>query len=315
VNERGLTVAGLINVVTRALDLRRLHAAALTTCLVLIASTANAQWWSDIQVRKTFDGGRGEQEAATVAYVNPAQNEHYWLIDVAARINELVIPSAVAEIFVAPVVEYHSANGEPLRRQTATNKLTSSINAEMYFDPVANGSLTPILVLSGSATRDYLNNLWTSQYSSLLRIYSTKRYGPDGPISGTEIARYVPFFGLEYFRNLPITAGGSALAPAFSGLTSTFRLFIETFPLNGIAKGDGTRLELIGDIFFRRRVTGLRANGDNFWLVSAGATYYVLRLQNHQVGLSYALEYGQGPKTNFVKERRAAIGLRIRLGS
>ena len=106
--------------------------------LVVMASVAADAQWSTLQIRKTFDGGKGEQQPATVAYVNPPEGDHYWQVDVGARLHEWVFENDTATVFVGPVVEYHRADAEPTRRQAAVDKASFGGAVDSYFTRTPN---------------------------------------------------------------------------------------------------------------------------------------------------------------------------------
>ena len=122
---------------------RRMLVVVCFVTALLAASAADAQW-STLQISKTFDGGKGEQQPAAVAYVNPPEGDHYWQVDVGVRLYEWLVENDTATLFFSPVAEYHRADAESTRRQTAVNKASVGFAVDSYF------TQTPIRHAEGS---------------------------------------------------------------------------------------------------------------------------------------------------------------------
>lgn len=295
--------------------------------VLLLPALAEAQtakdwaWWIDqFDLRKSFDGGKSEQEPATVTYVNPNDGEEFWLVDLAIKYKgKDFAPESgpLAELLVAPSFEWHKASAEPLLQLSAANKISANLTTEIYLHDVFGGRsacpiwLAPGAFIKGSITKNELMDTTEGSASILASTFSDVNWMP-GAISavrGRPFVRYVPYVGIEYFNNLAITANKVVLAEGFTGWFRTFRLYVEMFPnLNPFAARN--RLVFTGEYIYRSPVDDAIFS-NSLSLTSASLTFYFDVGQT--VGLSYNYESGENPKTNFVRQRRSLIAFRAKL--
>jgi hypothetical protein len=285
---------------------------------VFVGSEASGQGLTTFlkatEIKKKFDSGKDEQEPAQIALIAPdGWRSRYVLVDVAGRLKDLVFATTPAEIFIAPVVEYHKQDAEPLVKQKAVNQLAASLVTELYFDPAV--PLKPILFVRGSATRNFIDDVWERSASALLSFYSAKPWAPGRPItsaSDTRLGRYVPYVGIEYFDALPIKSGSDVIAPQFSGAFVTLRIFWQAYPLNRAIKASQIRFSLEGDAYLRRAISGSSLLDDEaIGSASISAIYYVSDRQ--RFGISLTADMGRSPVTNFVKQQRVMLALRVKV--
>jgi hypothetical protein len=305
--------------------------------LLLCPALANAQsardwaWWVEqFELRKAFDGGRNEQEPATVAHVNPGDGPDFWLVDLAVKHRGLAIAPApsstgaaplVTEFFLAPSFEWHRNTAEPLLQSATVNKISASLIGEIYFrDLFPNRAsigatrailLSPGLFLKGTATRNALRDMTEASVSLFGSPYSEVDWVPGAlsRIAGRPFLRYVPYVGVEYFNNLAISANNVVLADAFSGWFTTARLYVEAFPtLNPLAGQN--RLVLTGELIYRV-ATDTSILDSALTMTTVSLTFYFDEAQT--VGLGYSYESGENPRTNLVLHRRSFVAFRAKL--
>ena len=271
--------------------------------VLVAASVADAQW-STLQIRKTFDGGKGEQQPASVAYVNPPEGDHYWQVDVGVRLYEWFIENDAATIFLSPVAEYHRADADPT---TAIDKGSLGFAADSYF------SRTPIGTPRVHATAAFKRNLQQDQNEGALSFLGSLDL-PPRPAKGRAVSarfRFVPFAGVEYFKNLAATSSRAEIQPAFSDWTWTLRFYVEALLMSAHAVPGQATVSLEADIYYRRAFdTGRLDRG--LPSASVSATYWIL--SGRRLGIGYSFEFGQAPLSSFVYQRRAAISLTSRIG-
>lgn len=283
-------------------------------------------WWTDqLDVRKSFDGGKNEQEPATIAFVNPSNGPDFWLVDLAVKHKGLDIapptrPVGVEEFFLSPSVEWHKTSAEPVSQVAATNKVSGNLTSEIYFRDLfssrSKGTTPPIVLapwafLKGTATRNQIRDTNEGSGSFLGSMFSEIDWMPGAlsRLGERPFARYVPYFGVEYFNNLAIVPNGATVADAYTGWFTTTRLYIELFPtLNPLVNHN--RLVFTGE-YVTRSPIGSATLLDRSSLTSASLTFYFDEAQS--VGLSYSYEFGENPKANFVTQRRSLIAFRAKL--
>ena len=274
--------------------------------VLVAASTADAQW-STLQIRKTFDGGKGEQQPAAVAYVNPPEGDHYWQADVGVRLYEWLVENDKAVVFFSPVVEYHRADAEPTRRQAAVDKASFGFAVDSYFTETPIG--TPRL----HATAAFKRNLQQDKNEGALSFLGSLDWPPAALECNPVWARlrFVPFAGFEYFESVAVTSSGAEVLPAFSDWTWTLRFYFEALLMPAHTLPGDARVSLEADVYYRRAFDAGRADR-NLSSVSVSATYWILT--RRRLGIGYSFEVGQAPLSGFLSQRRAAISLTSRFG-
>ncbi len=286
---------------------RRTLVVVVCSATVLIAASAADAQWSTLQIRKTFDGGKGEQQPAAVAYVNPPEGDHYWQVDVGVRLYEWFVENDTATLFFSPVAEYHRADAEPTSRQAAVDKASLGFAVDSYF------TRTPIGTPRVHATAAFKRNLRQDQNERVLSFLGSLDWPPVAATGNAAWARFrfVPFAGVEQFENLAATSSGAEILPAFSDWTWTFRFYVEALLMPAVALPSQARVSLEADVYFRRTLDTGRLDRD-LPSVSVSATYWIL--SGRRLGIGYSFECGQAPLSNFVGQRRSAISLTSRLG-
>ena len=130
-------------------------------------------------------------------------------------------------------------------------------------------------------------------------------------VARRRIGRYVPSVGFEHFENVAIKSGDAVIAEPFSGSAATFRLFLQWFPFNRAIKPGDIRFTIEADGHLRRLLADRGDLDDTLRSLSVNATWYLVAPQRLGVGLSG--EFGQMPSTNFIKQNRIVLALRVKV--
>jgi hypothetical protein len=300
---------------------------ALTLILVLLLSSARpvqAQVWKDLQVRKTFNGGRDEQQPASFSYVFRHPDPDFALVDFGIKHKgyDWPVPPAGAsnlrpEFLLYPSFEWHRGSAEPLRGVAADfNKVSTSLNAEMYFGDALGGGrsrprLAPWMFVKADLSRNLLKSTTEGQISALASVYSLRNWWPgaDTTLGGRRLLRYVPYVGFEHFDNLAIQANNQTIASSYTGWQLTTRLYLEVFPLMAAIPGEN-RLVVTSELDHRVPLSGIESAG-TFDAVTISVDVYFDESQRFAVGVSH--ERGEFPKANFHSQRRTAASFRLKL--
>ena len=285
------------------------HTLVVVACsaTVLVAASAADAQWSTLQIRKTFDGGKGEQQPAAVAYVNPPEGDHYLQVDVGVRLYEWLVENDKATLFFSPVAEYHRADAEPMRHQAAVDKASVGVAADTYF------TQTPIGTPRVHATLALKRNLLKDQKEGALSFLGSVDW-PPRPVEGNAVSarfRFVPFAGFEYFNNVAVTSSGAEVLPAFSDWTWTLRFYFEALLMRRDTLPGDARVSVQADGYFRRALDTARTDR-NLPSVSVSATFWIL--DRRRLGIGYSFEVGQTPLSGFVSQSRSAVSLTFRVG-
>ena len=237
---------------------RRALVVVVCSATVLVAASAADAQWSTLQIRKTFDGGKGEQQPAAIAYVKPPEGDHYLQVDVGVRLYEWLVENDTATLFFSPVAEYHRADAEQARRQAAIHKASLGFAVDSYFTRTSIG--TPRV----HATAAFKRNLQQDQNEGVLSFLGSLDW-PPVPVTGNAVSarfRVVPFAGVEYFGNLAATLSGAEILPAFSDWTWTFRFYVEALLMPADTLPGHAKVSLEADVYFRRALDTRRLDRD-----------------------------------------------------
>ena len=294
--------------------LRRASRLIAVAGLFLIGAPAHAQTWSGFlkpEIKKRFDGGKDEQEAAQVAFVAPdGWSSRYFLVDVAGRFNAPPLRPGRTFIFVAPVVEYHHGDAEPLRKQSAVHKLSSGVTVESQ---VNTDFLRPNFLFKATATRNLFDDTTEQAVSAFASVRVLRNFWPGQPSTDAarhRVLRYFPSIGFEHFRNLAIKNSGTVLAQPFSGSFTSLRLFVQAYPFNRAATPDKIRFSVEADGYIRKPTATSGPFPKAISSVSANATWYFVSEQ--RVGLGLTGDFGKMPAVNFLPQRRVVLALRFK---
>ncbi|MEQ1727135.1 MAG: hypothetical protein ABL982_02040 [Vicinamibacterales bacterium] len=326
-------------------------AVCLLACLVLNAPDAVGQgaassppagesdnsvlsWFGrSLQVRKAFDGGKAETEAAAVGLVAPGRNsDTYWLVDVGLRtvpLNHQLNSAGTLEVFYYPSVEWHHLNAEPLVKQEGTHKAGGALNAELWFPPVTPMKLRAAVIGKAGRQRNLIKDATEDSVSLAVETCAEGAEthsdgGWEGGLrpcaeltyNGARRMHYYPYVGYERYSKLPISAQNTTVAPAFTGSLLFVRVQADAYPFNTeAAAGDMKGLVLNLDYTYRRVLDGddgglVPSNANS---LKAGATYFFVKGQ--VVGLGMTVELGRSPAVNFISQRRAVLALRVKTRS
>lgn len=293
-----------------------------------IGTTYAQTVFTDLQVRKSFNGGREEQQPGTIAYVFREHDPDFALVDVAVKHKgkDWEASGRRPEILLYPAFEWHRGLAEPLRGVAADfNKLSGSVLAEVYFSdlfaqPLSSsgaGSGSPPITLApwgffkAEYARNYVKDVNEGQFAALASVFSQRNWlpGADTTIGGRRAFKYVPYVGFEYFENLAIEANKQVVAPSYSGLQLTTRLYVEWFPVPQAIPGQN-RLVVTAEFNNRVPISGTTVDGV-FNAAGLSIDWYLDDKQQFAIGLSH--ERGESPRANFTSQQRTALGFRIKI--
>jgi len=298
------------------------NASAQARCLV------STKWWEIFQIRKSFEGASGEQDAASIGLVSPGRDSKtYFFLDAGIRTRpcEFSIGTKTATsnppmVIWYPSVEWHHMSAEPLQEQEATNKGGGALNAELWFGDPATTNPRLYFLAKGAVKRNVLQNTTEKGASILLSVAQFAPVGvqggfrPGSPIVYNNFRRamYFPYVGFEYFEQLAITGEADAvLAPAFDGGVAVARVAFEFYPFHRQVIPGNIRFVIGGEYSYRRLLKDVMELGTrDANVVSLAATYYLDTDQN--VGIGLTLDKGRSPTTNFVDQQRVVLGLEVR---
>ena len=308
----------------------------LAVVLALVTREASAQtgcfaaanWWEVLQIRKSFDGASGEQDAGSLGLVSPGKKSQvYWFLDggIRTRPCELYIGTKTDTshpplLIWYPSAEWHHMSAEPLQEQEATNKGGGALNAELWFGDPATANPRAYVLAKGAIKRNVLRDTTEKSVSLLLSVAQfapaevQRGFRPGSPIVYNNFRRamYFPYVGFEYFRELAITGGEDAvIAPAFDGGLALARLAFEFYPFHHQVLPGNIKFVVGGEYHYRRLLKDVPALGTrDLHFISLAATYFLDSDQN--IGLGLTFDKGQSPTTNFVDQRRVVLGLEIK---
>jgi hypothetical protein len=290
---------------------------ALALVLTLAPTVADAQSaWSALvdrtEIKKRFDGGKDEQEAAQIAIVAPeGLSRRYVQADAALRVRLPGRQTDRTTLIVRPVLEYHVADKEAIRKNRAVHQLAPGLTAEYYLN--GDSALMPYVTVKWAETRNFLDDRWEGSVAGFASVYSGWKYGPGAPLSNGmfRVGRYTPFVGIEHFDSVAIKDGTQELAPSFSGSFLTYRLFVQWYPFNRRVFIDQIPFAIEVDGVVRQRLTDSDVVPQVIRSLSASATWYFVSRQRVGIGLSG--EFGRTPVTNFVNQERIVLALRVKL--
>ena len=276
---------------------------------------AHAQTWSQVwartEVKKRFNGGRDEQEAAQVALVAPdGWSSRYFLVDTAVRLNAPPIQRRNIFLFLGPMVEYHHIDAEALRKQKAVHQISPGFTVDTFYTP--DFIVRPYVSFKAAATRNLVDDTTERSISVFATTRTLKNFAPGqaSTIRGKRVLRYVPSVGYEYYDNLAITSGSAILAEPFTGSFTSVRLFVQAYPFNH-RTNDDIRFAIEADGYVRSRRSGAAVVPKTMTSFSASATWYFLSKQ--RLGLGFSGDFGRMPSTNFVTQRRVVLAFRVKL--
>jgi hypothetical protein len=213
-------------------------------------------------------------------------------------------------IFVAPVVEYHHGDAEPLRKQSAVHKLSSGVTVESQ---VNTDFLRPNFLFKATATRNLIDDTTEQAVSAFASVRVLRNFWPGQPSTDAarhRVLRYFPSIGFEHFRNLAIKNSGTVLAQPFSGSFTSLRLFVQAYPFNRAATPDKIRFSVEADGYIRKPTATSGPFPKAISSVSANATWYFVSEQ--RVGLGLTGDFGKMPAVNFLPQRRVVLALRFK---
>ncbi len=263
-------------------------------------------------IRKSFVGTKDEKQPASLSFASASEGDDYYNVDFAIKHRGIDCSAEgehlVHQLLLFPSGEWHRSS----ITSAETNKVTASGNAEYYVRRVA-GKFMPFVLLKPSLTRDIQKDTTASTITLHVSGKSLARDRRPGAAIRREsddalIARYYPYAGLEYHRNLAITTGLVRAAE----LEATFaiaRLYLEWYPLNNTP--DEGQFQILADAAFRHRFAGDDGVPKSPWIINSSATYYFdpeLRF-----GLGYEFEVGRNPLNNFERLRVQSLNLKLRL--
>jgi len=311
----------------------RIATIALAAGLLLgTAGAAAAQddvpaWLKSVRIRQAFDGGQNEAQPAVFTFVDPhGDSKPYGQIDLAVKyaFGDHDLGRGVS-MNISPAVEYHLSKAEALQQIDQVNKLSPTILAEFSFgylkpDPIAEHLglpehlIVPLVFAKYAINHDFTNGTNGGTFSLLAEAKSKKAWLPGGT-NDPAFLRWVPSLGVEYFDNAAIedSTTGAVLAPALTTWTTTFRVYVELYPINPIVPA-----RLAGKIPFVVLVTETvrwpfasdSAQPGRYDLTSVELNYYFDA--GRHVAAGYTFSLGEDPDVNFVHQRRDLLGFKVK---
>ena len=282
-----------------------------------------------VTLRKGFDGGKDENEAAAFGYIDPGKDSPaYWLVDAGVRtvaFNWQLNDSGTLETFVYPSVEWHHMSGEPVLRQDATNKGTLGANGEVWLPPLTDFKIREALIGKAKQSRNFIKD--TSETAVTLALESCaegvethENGGWEGGVrpcaeltyNGKRKFHYYPYIGFERYDKLAISNATTTGAPAFDGSLLMLRVQADAYPFNDAFRaGDIKGLVLNVEFAYRHLLEahdGFESRHLNMFKLAA--SYFFTKGQT--VGVGFTLDTGRYPEVNFVSMRRMVIALRLK---
>lgn len=291
--------------------------------------TSGASWWSYLEVRKSFDGGKAETEPGSVGLVDPGRDTSaYWFIDAGLRLKpqEVFLNDAQTfEFFWSPNVEWHRMKAEPLNKQDARNKWGPGLNAELWFPSFTGTTLRTYVIGKVSLQRDEINDTTERSGSLVVGLFQPHARDPIGSgwegglRPGAELTHnghrrlhYYPYVGFEHYRKLAIASKGTVVAPPFDGSLFLFRVQAEAYPFHQEIIPGRIPFSISLEYSYRRVLDDA---GDletrDLNLLALSGTWFLVSEQRVGIGLTF--ENGRAPATNFVDQRRAVLAVRFKL--
>ena len=279
-------------------------------------------WWELVEIRKSFDGGSGEGEAANVGLVNAAKDTSTtWFLDGGIRTKRCEIPfgdksggKTPPTLYWFPSAEWHHLSAEPLRKQGKTEQASGALNAEVWFGDPNQPLPRWYFVAKGAVTRDLLNDKTIKSADLLVSVYQEGGLHPGHAMRSTHRywGTYFPYLGFQYFRSLAITQNGAVVAPTFDGGAGMARIQFELYPLLNKDKIPGEiPFTVSGEYSYRRLLADAPSiDTRNMSVFDVAFTWYPDA--GHTIGLGLTVTKGRSPKTNFISQQRVVIGVKIK---
>jgi hypothetical protein len=282
-----------------------------------------------LQVRKAFDGGKSENEAAAVGFIAPGQDSKtYWLVDAAIRttpFNWQLNEAGTFETFFFPSAEWHHMSAEPLLEQKQTNKAGGGLNGELWFPRYSALAVRHAVIGKASVTRNFIKD--TTEKSATLALETCMEgvethedrgweggFRPCAELTyhGARRFHYYPYVGFERYAKLAISSSDDVVAPAFDGSMFLVRVQGDAFPFNRqVIPGDIAGVVLNFEYAYRRALSDAdELASENLNALKLSATYFFVEGQVAGVGLS--MDFGASPSVNFVNQRRIVLAFRVK---
>jgi hypothetical protein len=285
-----------------------------------------------VQLRKAFDGGKGETEAAAVGFIAPGKNsQSYWLVDAGVRPTPINVPfnnNGTFETFFFPSVEWHHMDAEPLQKQDATNKVVGGFNAELWLPPVTGFNFREIIIGKATLQRNFIkdnteNSVMIALESCAEGVETHENGGWEGGFrpcaeltyDGARRLHYYPYVGYEHYAKVAISSSSATLAPAFEGSMLLLRVQGDAYPFNTSAIPSEIRGLVLNFEYSYRRLVDEHPDLDfrDLHMLKFGATYFFVKDQAAGIGLT--MDVGRSPAVNFIDQRRIALALRLKTKS
>jgi hypothetical protein len=285
------------------------------------ARTAN--WWELFEIRKTFDGGSGEGEAANIGLVNAStESTTTWFLDGGVRTKpcqralgtktEKHIP---ATLYWYPSAEWHHLSAEPLLKQNKTDQAGAAIKAELWFGYDA-ASTAPrwYFISKGSVTRDFLNDKTITSADLLLSVYQERGLHPSHGMSTTNRywGSYFPYVGFQYLRRLAITQNDTIIAPTYDGGAGLARVQFELYPLFNKNTIPGAIPFVVSGEYAYRRLVKEAETIDTRHMNFFDVAFTWFPDPGHSIGVGLTITRGRAPSTNFISQQRVMLGVKIK---
>ena len=286
------------------LNIRCIVAAGVIAVLPRLAVAQDSdpvgKWFSDrkIAIRKTFEGGKDEQNPASLFLVREpgGQDKEFASIDIAVKTTEREWKPGSGSFLFYPVLDYH--------RSTNSAQLVHKMGAAGRIEyKLTGGDVAPAFLFDAKVAHDWAGYTNENRFSAQFFLKSTRPGFPGSDNAKSwGFFRYYTYIGAErdWFG---VVGDDTTMKVGFA------RAWLEVWPSFG-----GTEfLQLTADGTIRHRIGEQEGVPENLSDATVGGTFYLDgRGHASHVGLGVDYTNGRDATVRFARRERVMVSLKVK---
>ena len=275
-----------------------------------------------IEIRKTFKGSaKDEASPASFNMSGASGSDNYYNIDLAVKVSEYVFEFDRESLWkgrVYPSIEFHRNTNEQSEADNTQGAVSFEFERGLGSCSKSKNPFCKAMFIDTSfkVKRDSHNDK-TTQSATVFTAFSggNESNWPGRTIVFGDSAFkliYMPSFGVEYHRNLPIEEKVDGedveIAGAIDEYFAAARLNVGVYPF---AKSLDEKLKLVFDYTYRSTIGSNVLIDDSNVFTEVSLDYYLD--EKNRIALGFSYSNGQSPSRNFLDEEKWGMGLKLKL--